>query len=394
MVKGILIKIGFLSFAVFFAFIIFEVVLRLFVEKPPSLAKLQASNLYLHENIPNSDFKFYSRGEFDNAIHINSYGFRDSEFSLEKEEGVFRIAVLGDSQEEALQVPLEKTWQKVMAMKLTDSLEASDGAKFEKVETYTFAVSGYGTDQHWLLLSEKVWQFKPDMVLLSFSPNDVGDVYKNKIVRISDDGEIDKVNLDKRLGGNILGRFVRRTYTYHKLNQVAQSTVLTKRVANKIRVKVFGFAQDERIELSDAQLIQGPFEAVASQKNPPKEVLDTWTIVKALILDMKKQADSHGAKFMISVKTPRAQVEEGDWNEISNIYKLPPDSTPYEIDKVLEAFTAGAGLNFYDLREDAIVWKKENGIIHFPLDAHFNEAGNELYGTKVADFILGKGLIR
>lgn len=94
----------------------------------------------MYENKPNSKFPYVRSGKFENLIQINSDGFRDEPFWIEKEPQVLRIAVLGDSQEEALQVPLDKTWQKVMAQKLSEALDG-------KVESYNFGVSGYGTDQ-------------------------------------------------------------------------------------------------------------------------------------------------------------------------------------------------------------------------------------------------------
>src|SRR6266852_4603823 len=43
-------------------------------------------------------------------VRINSHGFRDRERSFEKPPNTFRIAILGNSWTEALQVPLDKTF--------------------------------------------------------------------------------------------------------------------------------------------------------------------------------------------------------------------------------------------------------------------------------------------
>lgn len=147
---------------------LFELILRLFLPEPENLTKLRSSSLFLFENKPNATFPYRREEEFNNWIAINSDGFRDLEFKVNKDPGVLRIAVLGDSQEEALQVELDKTWQKVMARRLSGELG-------RPAEAYNFGVSGYGTDQEWLTLREKVLIFSPDMVILAFSPNDVGD---------------------------------------------------------------------------------------------------------------------------------------------------------------------------------------------------------------------------
>lgn len=400
----------FASLSLVAALLVFEVLLRIFTSEPQNLAKLKASLVFLHENKANATFA-YSRDEdgFNNTISINSYGFRDDEFKKEKDPNVFRIAVLGDSQEEALQVKLADTWQKVMAKKLSrelaekasgpasdsvESLTRREGPPARRVESYNFGVSGYGTDQQWLTLREKVWQFSPDMVILAFSPNDVGDTFKNGLARVKD-GKLEVISAKERAGGNILGRLARETYTYHLIVKSASGSELTKRLIENVRVKILGFPKEERFFQSDAQLVQGPFEVIASQKNPPKEVGDTWKIVEALIFDMQKQAEGHGAKFLITINIPRAQVSPSDWESLMDQYHLDPAvSSPYEINDVLAGFAREAGITVYDPREEAVAWTGDFGILHFRHDGHFNVNGNLFMGTKVADFILANDLIR
>ena len=84
-------------------------------------------------------------------VRTNSQGYRDREWALAKEPGVLRIAVLGDSFTEALQVPLEQTWvnQLPAAMAAVPGCHLLNG--FPKgAETLNFGVGGYGTGQSWL----------------------------------------------------------------------------------------------------------------------------------------------------------------------------------------------------------------------------------------------------
>ena len=380
-------KIAILVLAIFVSVVFFELLLRLTSAEPENLAKLKSSSLFLYENKPNAQFTYGGeRGEFNIEIKINNYGFRDEEFSKERPEGVYRIAVLGDSHEEALQVSLYDTWQKIMAAKLGQSLGI-------KVETYNFGISGYGTDQQWLTLKEKVWQFSPDLVILAFSPNDIGDTYKNKLVRLKE-GKIDVISAQERAGGNFLGRLLRNTYVYHLVVKVSSVNQLSKRVVDKIRVKILGFPPEGRFYLSDAQLVSGPFEVIASQKNPPKEVIETWQLVVALLADMKKQAQDHGAEFLVTINIPRNQVDEADWDKLRNQYHLDKESSmAYQINEVLSQMTNESGVTFYDPRLDATNWKEDKGILHFPVDGHFNQNGHIFMGEKVADFILSNNLV-
>lgn len=384
---SILLKSILLIFAVFLALIISEIFLRIFTPVPENLAKLKSSSLFLHENRPNTTFPYIRGGEFEVLVSINSHGFRDDEFKVEKEEGVIRVAVLGDSQEEALQVELHDTWQKVMARKLSEDLGV-------KVETYNFGVSGYGTDQQWLTLWQKVWQFSPDMVILAFSPNDVGDTYKNRLVEVAG-GKLVVVSARERAGGNFLGKLVRQTYIYHMSARASGESDFSKSIFGKIRVSVLGFPKDERFFISDAQLVQGPFEVIASQKNPPVEVREAWKVIEALIDDMARQTEEHGAKFLITVNIPRVQVVESDWKSLVFLYKLDPaTSSEGEINEVLSGITKRLDISFYDPRLDAVEWKQLRGDLHFEADAHYNRLGNEFMGTAVAEFILAGDLIK
>jgi len=88
----------------------------------------------------------------------NSDGFFESEHALLKPPGVIRIAVLGDSFTEALQVPL--------AQRFTSQLEAKlNHNNANKFQVLNFGVSGFGTGQEYLLYIEKVGAYQPDLVV-------------------------------------------------------------------------------------------------------------------------------------------------------------------------------------------------------------------------------------
>src|SRR5260370_13892830 len=99
-------------------------------------------------------------------VRINSRGFRDEERVYEKPANTFRIAVLGNSWTEALQVPLESTYTSVLQQKLNEA-PCFPG---KQVEVLNFGVAGYSTAQELLTLQQEVWKYHPDLVLLAFYP--------------------------------------------------------------------------------------------------------------------------------------------------------------------------------------------------------------------------------
>jgi hypothetical protein len=112
----------------------------------------------------------WQRDEGKAWIKVSSQGLRDREHSVVKPAGTYRIAVLGDSYAEAMQVDMDRAFWALLPKKL----EACQFAGGRKIEAVNFGVSGYGTGHELLMLQSRVWQYSPDMVLLAFFPgNDV-----------------------------------------------------------------------------------------------------------------------------------------------------------------------------------------------------------------------------
>lgn len=95
---------------------------------------------------------------------LSAAGWRDTEHSITKQPGVTRIALLGDSSTEGLQVPMNDTYGKVLERSLNEH-----GNKFEVIN---FACSGYSTGQQLIEYERDVRQYHPDIVLLLYNRGD------------------------------------------------------------------------------------------------------------------------------------------------------------------------------------------------------------------------------
>ena len=105
-------------------------------------------------------------------IRINSAGLRDREHTKIKPANTLRLAILGDSYAEALQVSMKETFWAVLERELAKCPYLSG----RQVEVINFGVSGYGTAQELMTLRHKVWDYSPDIVILAFlTGNDVTD---------------------------------------------------------------------------------------------------------------------------------------------------------------------------------------------------------------------------
>jgi len=99
------------------------------------------------------------RMEGFSADNLNSIGYRDIEHTVAKPAGVKRIAVLGDSHSEGLQVPLQDVYARRLEMQL------NEGAS-HNFEVINFACSGYSTAQEYVQYTHEVEQYKPDVTVV------------------------------------------------------------------------------------------------------------------------------------------------------------------------------------------------------------------------------------
>lgn len=100
-------------------------------------------------------------------IKINSLGFRDREFTLNKSRDTIRILTLGDSFTYGWGVSQEDTWPKVL-----EKLSRKEFSN-KKIEVLNLGIPGYDIWNVANLISKRVIKFDYDILLISFIENDV-----------------------------------------------------------------------------------------------------------------------------------------------------------------------------------------------------------------------------
>lgn len=98
--------------------------------------------------------------DYSARIRTNSLGFRDLERSPAKPEGTVRVALLGDSFVEAIQVPLEKTAGQLLEAQLNATGQPP------RYEVLNFGISNYGVGQYLLTWERFARAFDPDYVVV------------------------------------------------------------------------------------------------------------------------------------------------------------------------------------------------------------------------------------
>lgn len=242
-------------------------------------------------------------------VKINSHGFHDVERAYEKPANTFRIAVLGNSWTEALQVPLEKTYCTVLEKKLAKI--SCYGEK--QVEVLNFGVAGYSTAQELLTLQERVWRYNPDLVILAFYPardiaNNVRElnnavdperspyfVYSEGKLVLDDSFRRLPVLQPRQIALQDLG------YVISRRPRVLQAVSAMQRMA-KIRVAMA--AEKNKANESGAEKLE-----YSNYKAPIVPAMQMgWKVTEDLLLAMRDEVKEHRAEFRVVILATRPQV--------------------------------------------------------------------------------------
>jgi hypothetical protein len=278
-------------------------------------------------------YTYWYNKENDHPItgKINSFGWRDKEWSFKKPSNTYRIAVLGDSFVAAFQVELEKTFLAIAEQQLNEKCDI-------KIELMNFGQSGYTQTEEFLVLKNEVLQFSPDMVLLFFFPgNDIQDVRRETSVsslrpyyRISPGGEL---ILDTSFVNT-------RVFKIKSLiNPLKQHSALISLLAERYNL----YMRQRRINADVKKIAHNENETNIKRlpgylslctTNPDPTYLKSYQLNKRLIRAMVDLCKAEGIRFMlVSINTPAYIPEiEKEYKSIDptfNIYFFEDDLKEY-----------------------------------------------------------------
>jgi hypothetical protein len=217
-------------------------------------------------------------------VRMNNAGFRDRDRFVDKLEGVYRIAVLGDEVSEAMPVEVTQTWW----WRLPPLLQSC--GNHLRVEVLNFAVGGYGTGQELVTLQTKAMRYQPDLVLLQFS--NANDVVDNSFALSSE-----KLRPFYRVDAHGVPRlsesfasspaFERRMQTRYRLGEEIADHLRTFQLARQFAdLTLIGEARADR----DITILGEPRGELWQE---------AWHVTEALLAQMGEYAQRNGARFMV-----------------------------------------------------------------------------------------------
>jgi hypothetical protein len=257
------------------------------------------------------------RKEGQAYVRINRAGWRDRDHPQAKPAGTFRVAVIGDSYPEALPVAMEESFWALLEKKLQEC-SAFGG---QRIEIINFGVSGYGTAQELLTLRERVWNYSPDLVMLTVTTNnDISDNVRSlkKTNRVPY-----FIHQDGRL---VLDDSFKRTRTFKwrqtELSRLGRWFEDHSRLVQAIEQAHLRFKIWLASRRARPVAVQAPMAASALLPSEeelgvdnvvyrePRDVVweDAWRVTEELIAMMNSEVRSHGARFLLVTLSNGIQV--------------------------------------------------------------------------------------
>ncbi len=329
------------------------------------------------------------RREGEAYIRINSEGLHDREHTKQKPPHTLRIAVLGDSYAEALQVPLEKTFWAV----LENRLSACERLAGRKVEVINFGVSGYRTALELITLRRQVWEYSPDIVILAFTTgNDISD--NSRALKgaedvpyfIHRDGQLalDDSFLNSRtfrLRQSILNRPLRWLRNYSRVAQLAFDAYLA--IANPL---ASGRQQQQQGEASKGAEA-GQLTAIFKEPSDPVWK-DAWQVTEELLLMMRDEVAQGNAKFLVVTLSSGIQVNPDPTLREEFMKRMKINDLSYP-DRRIKALGEREGFHVLNLAPSLQTYAERQKIFLHGFgrtlgDGHWNESGHRAAGEMIA----------
>ncbi len=302
----------------------------------------------------------------DHQIEIrqDSHGFRNNEISGKKPAGVFRVLILGDSMAWGWGVDQRFVYSEFLEQKLNER-----GAGRKKFEVVNAAVSGYGTAQELLLFRRVAAAAQPDLVLLHYFGNDVGDN-----CRMSDYGAWRPVMVP--FGDQWL---IKDTPCPLRLPKPAEPARLLRPRCGLVHSALYRVLLSRSLGHFGLARLFGWLGLWSIEPNTSIQ-LDVFTctpVTAGLITQLSKEARAAGAKFAV--------VLDPDHVTLDDRPSEPPN------DFLTERLGGVAWLDLYsefvrrDLREKDLCIPDSAG--------HYSPAGHQVVAEIVGDYLIAQKMV-
>lgn len=360
--------------------VIFEVAVRLLLPAININPSWRYHPVLGWTQVPNGRFEYDLDGERV-RIAFNREGFHDVEHNVDKQPGVRRIVLIGDSFSESVQVDLERTFFRLLEARL-------NATQAERWEVINLGVGDFGTAQEALALEHLGLRYAPDIVICQVFPlNDIGnnslalaDLCKSRNDRyrpyfVERDGELQATSLQP------LRAFLRRTLVSFT---IVEGVVLRWTGA---------FTPEDdatyrhRLQARGFDGLEPLLQTFAAESDQAPAVAAGWRVTERLLERIVRRCQAAGAAVLPMV-VPWDQCLEPGWPQLAAVHPTLIRDGP---EQRLGALFARLGvpslmlLPLFDARLDVVLPARAG---------HFNPAAHRLVAQALFDKLRAEKLLR
>ncbi|MDU0342997.1 alginate O-acetyltransferase AlgX-related protein [Bosea rubneri] len=299
------------------------------------------------------------RDEIAAPFKINAQGWNSAlpDYPIERRPGVSRIAFVGDSYVEALQVPFDATF----AEKAVAALGPQGS-----VEGFRFGVAGAPLSQYLQMVEREVEQRRPDRIVVMLVHNDFDESF------VFMPGRYTSSFLKLRVeNGRVVGEVPPEPWrpgAFESLRQTATARFLLYRWQVRPQMLLDAI-------LGPAQAAgEGGFAANIDVSGVLAREADIRVATDYLFGRLKARAEAVGAKLQLVMDGERQAVYAGR------------DSGALRLNRIAAEMAGRHGIPFLDLHPVfAADWARNQKRFDFRSDAHWNEYGHAVAGAAIAE---------
>jgi hypothetical protein len=303
------------------------------------------------------------RNEIAASFSINAKGWNSplADYPQERRPGVRRVAVVGDSFVEALQVPVGRSF--------TEAVQAGLAAS-GPAETYRFAIAGAPLSQYLHMVEREVLATRPDAIVVLLIHNDFDESFVFKPGRYT--SSFLKLRIED---GKVAGEVPPQPWrpgAVEWLRQSAMARYFLYRWQLRPQALVDAILGPAQAQVqADAGRFAANIDigAVLSHEAEIKVATDY------LFNRLTERARSIGAKLLL--------VMDGDRDAI---YSGRLESPALRLNRIAAESAKRAGIAFLDLHPVfAADWAEKHQRFDFEADAHWNENGHTVAGAAILE---------
>lgn len=329
--------------------------------------------------IPKNRFT-YTKSCLSAQVSTNAAGFHDREFIKEKAPGVIRIAVIGDSFVQAMEVAADKAFPKLLESAL--KTEAPAGVTYE---VYAFGRSGNGSALNALYLETYALAYHPDLVIHLFYPlND----FRDDSIELTDAYVRQTGDAESRLGkiyprflpdGTFDGAALASDLERQKnerpqrswLSEIARRSAFLAWLKQHSKELLLGWKSAPAANANSNAL---PVDQEIFLKTRAPLWQQAWATQEALLAYIKSRAESASAHYLL--------VSAVDGLRGDGFYREDPAWRPEAMDfdapeRGLAKIADKLGVTYLNLLPEFVAQREQTGWPStFVCDGHWNENGH------------------